>query len=255
MRYVVEKRDGVESDVLPKRPSIFKKSTGVRWIGEVHEALPLQECTKPSKLDNMVIEHMPDPNKGSGDRNLSILERIEKRSPRMEFYYGRELILSGYTERGIAVLRKLVSSAKATKEELAYACFEIGSIAFDAGKVPEANEYAQKGIRFCDMYAELYVLLGDCFSTAKMHGQAITAYKKAAKKEIEGTLCQNALYYKFIPADRLSSLHFDVGDYEKALWYNGVARSCEVDIDRMNKNREKIVGALMGQEEKDVEQV
>jgi len=246
MKYVIERRNGLEYQVIPKRPAVFKKHESVKWVKPIHEALTLQNRGNPSSFSGIVIEHRPDKSKSSAARNLAILEKTSEDDPRMMFYYGRELMLSGRVPEGLKKLKLLVERGKAIPEELAYSCFEIGSNAFDKRNFAEAEAYAKLGLKHSRIYAELYVLLGDTMAAQKYVGDAIACYKRAGALEPDGALCQDVRFYKFLPADRISNLHFQTKNYGKALAYNDLAAKCGMDTDRLAKNRKKIIEALNG---------
>lgn len=83
-----------------------------KWAGRVHEVLIGPPHYRQVNSDAVVIDHLPDPLKTDRPgRNLRILDAEYRENggtlePRMMFYYGRELIDAGQTERGIEILEE-----------------------------------------------------------------------------------------------------------------------------------------------------
>jgi glycosyltransferase involved in cell wall biosynthesis len=100
-------------DTMHYREVLFKNDPRVRWHGAVHECI-LPASTFKSDVDRLYgysKNHYKDP-----DRNLRILEKTEKKTPRTLFYLGRENYEKRRYDTAIRWMEEYLKEGKWTPE-------------------------------------------------------------------------------------------------------------------------------------------
>jgi GT2 family glycosyltransferase/tetratricopeptide (TPR) repeat protein len=229
--------------VLP-RERIVKNCDKIRWHDPIHEYLDMDPKFKMRKEDDIFITHLRTKPFDS-ERNLDILRQEYLKpgcSPRVKFYYGKELADTGVWEEAIPVLEDCINSGEGFKDNLAIAAMKLSRYYYSIKNNDAAKAIALKGISFSKNYAEHYVLLGDVYWAQKDTETAIKYYKEAMTKTL-GTagMSQLADYYKFIPCWRLASVYAELRDYNKALRYCDAALECKPDRKELIELRYSII--------------
>lgn len=260
---------GMNGSDAVMRDRIIKTATGLKWRDCVHETLDYENDAlsqgkyKSSRCMDVMITHMPREGKKSGNRNLHILEYAILSAPdpkfRYKFYYAMELHTLEQYERAIPLLISLVEMGVKRKESrsmLAYMCLKISRhfaylkfpIEINPATMDLGLKYARLGVDISKEYSELYVVLGDLASHDGKPEDAIKWYEQAAKCRLGTGGIQEAMYYDFVPCDKLSCAYAKQGNIELALHYN---KRCIQKIPgdaRLKKNREILLEALQSME-------
>jgi GT2 family glycosyltransferase/tetratricopeptide (TPR) repeat protein len=236
--------------VLP-RERIVRNCNYIKWHDPIHEYLNMD--VPPNKIlkTKIKIEHYRtrayDPS-----RNLDALRlayKDGKCSPRLKFYFGKELSDCGYWEESVKVLEPYIEEAADFRDNMTVACIRLSKYYYENKNYSAAKTYSMKGIRFNSIYAENYVTLGVIFEIENDLDSAASYYKEALTKKLEGGMSQIVDFYGFIPAAKLAILYFTKRDYEECLKYCDVAlqhksdnaqiielrKTVSIEIERMKK--------------------
>jgi tetratricopeptide (TPR) repeat protein len=199
-------------------------------------------------------------------RNLESLRKVyesDKCSPRIKFYYGKELSDCGYWDQAITVLEKYIEEAEDFKDNLTVACIRMSKYYMEKKEYDTSKQYAMKGMRFNSIYAENYVHIGMIYEKDKDTDTACKYYKEAMTKKLEGGMSQLIDYYGYIPAARMALIYFEQRDYEEAMKYckmaqehkpednqmRELAKGIRLELDRLGEGK-----TLLEAEEKEIEQ-
>jgi tetratricopeptide (TPR) repeat protein len=176
------------------------------------------------------IEHRKIKAPASG-RNLKIIEaEIEKGktlSPRMRFYYARELMFNGRGEKAIAAFEEYLQSGEGWCENQVSAARDLSFCYEREGKDKMALKSALWGLSFSLPRAELLCRIGELFLKEKRFAEAKYWYERA----LDCVFPQNSLgfvekdYYGYIPALQLCVICHALKEYGQAQSYNEKAGS------------------------------
>lgn len=237
----------------------YRKHKDFYWKYPIHEILKIKNKSKHKfqVFNDIIIEHRPI-KKSSYERNIGIFNAIMEKKEykddqRMRLYYGRELFLTEDTkQKGVEILKGVIDDQGASEEELASSCGLIGLYYAFGGRndfkinpkgIDVAETYCRIGLGYSEKYAELHVIIGDIQLHRKNLNHAIEHYKKAMQCTQNGNMSQDRRFYTILPATRLSSIYFQLKDYEQALIYNKHALK-EFKSPELIENRKKIIRAL-----------
>lgn len=236
--------------VLP-RERIVRNCEHIKWHDPIHEYLNMD--VPPNKIlkTKIKIEHYRtrpyDPS-----RNLDALRQAYndgKCSPRLKFYFGKELSDCGYWEESVKVLEPYIEEAADFRDNMTVACIRLSKYYHEKKDYSAAKTYAMKGIRFNSIYAENYVTLGTIFEIENDLDSAASYYKEALTKKLDAGMSQIVDFYGFIPAAKLAILYFTKRDYEECLKYCDIAlhhksdnaqiielkKTVSIELERMKK--------------------
>ena len=209
------------------RERLVKRSRNYRWVGRVHEIIPLSGRTIKSDVS---VSHrklsIKDP-----DRNLHIFEQmIEQGVPmdlRHRYYYGRELFYHGRYEDAIRVLKNYYEEDGGWVENRIEACQLLAR----AWRILEEPEKALTAL--LDSFkldvprAEICCDIGEYFMDKRAYYMAAFWYELAAGMNFdpEADGFRRPDCYDYIPYMQLCVLWDRLGDRMKANAYNEKALS------------------------------
>jgi glycosyltransferase involved in cell wall biosynthesis len=227
--------------VLP-RERIVKNCDQIKWHDPIHEYMnmdvpPERVCKTKIRVDHYRTKPY-DPN-----RNLDALRLAYKDgqcSPRLKFYFGKELSDCGYWDEAIKVLEPYLEEAADFRDNMTVACIRLSKYYYENKNYSAAKTYAMKGIRFNSIYAENYVTVGMVFEIENDPNSAASYYKEALTKTLEGGMSQIVDFYGFIPAAKLALLYFAKKDYEETLKYCDLALKHKSDNVQMMELRKTV---------------
>lgn len=226
IQYVYAHDDQDRPVVILPRERIVRNCEEIKWHDAIHEYLNMNAEFRMTKKHDIFVHHYRtkpfDPN-----RNLSLLKQAydgEEVTPRIRFYYGKELAENGRWEEAVPVLEDYISRGDGFPDNLTVACIKLSRYYYSRKQLNDAKATAMKGIHFNNGYAENYVLIGDSYFEQGHKEAAIGYYEEAMTKQVGGTgMSQLADYYRFIPAWRLTSLYMGLQDFSKAEKYCRIA--------------------------------
>lgn len=206
------------------RERIVRRSLGLKWEGEVHEAI-----TPRGRIiySDACVFHKKE-KASDGARNLHIYQRLiasgKKLQPRQLFYYGRELYFNRLYPECIAVLTEYLRG-DGWVENRVEACRTLRLALKAAGREDDAVKVLAFALTLGVPRAQDCCELAAMFEDKKDVSSAIYWYQRAldASESVRGGGFINVDYLAYIPAIRLCVLYDGLGEYELANSYNEIA--------------------------------
>lgn len=233
--YVYAHDDNDRPIVVLPRERIVRNWERIKWHDSIHEYLNMDADFRMIKKDDIFIHHYRT-KPFNPKRNLDALKKAyegEKVSPRIKFYYGKELADSQRWGEAIPVLEDYINKGEGFQDNLAVACIKLSRYYYAHKKINNAKAIAMKGIHYNKGYAENYVLIGDAYWEQGEKETSISYYLDAMSKKLGGTgMSQLADYYRFIPAIRLAKIYLSMQDFDKAEKY------CKIAIEEKPEKKE-----------------
>jgi glycosyltransferase involved in cell wall biosynthesis len=234
------------------RERIFKKYENNMWVKPVHESIK-HEFEKASYWNKVCVVHMPGEKKSIG-RNISILTRncLRDNDPALRFYLGISYYDIKNFDIAIPVLSDYVEKGEGSPDFLAYGCLKLARFymynletgAIEPDTVNMGLQYAIKGIKFSQKYAELYTCAADGLLHLNKTKDAFEVLKRALQcKQNAGMVQQNVFYHR-IPLEKLSFVANKLGEYELSLYYNRKALQIDPQNEMLLSNRIKLMTAI-----------
>ncbi len=225
MRYNVSFDENEKPTFFYFRERLIKRKANPIWVEPVHEVIISNGKNYYSDIE---INHKKV-QKNSQERNLKILEKHIKNglllSPRLEYYYGRELFENGKINEAISVLEKFLNDEKGWIENNIEACRCLAECYLRLNKENEAINILLSSFRYDIPRGENLCKLGEIFFNKKNYHYAIYWFKLALNSKPNDN-CLGFIendYYGFIPAISICVCYDKLGNKEKAQEYNEIA--------------------------------
>ncbi len=174
-------------------PRIFKKLPGIQFEGKIHEQITpsLKRVGARVKTLNVVIEHLgynlpPEEIEKKIARNLQFLEEQVAEEPEnwyALFQLGQTYIVDDQIEKGMALLKKLLTFDEVSVPIAASALTIIGNQLFLQKQYPEAREYLQKAIAIAPKQRLGYFILSEIEAALQNWAVANTYLEKYLQYE------------------------------------------------------------------------
>lgn len=148
---------GANKSVVP-RERFFRRSLGLKWEGEIHEAILLRGNYYMSD-----IETHHDKQHGTSERNLAILERIVEKNPtnsRNLYYLGKEYLDFNRIDDAINFLLKFLDCSDAFWENTFQAHYKLANCYLNKGDDKKFLYHIFESIKIEDRQAEPFYFLG-----------------------------------------------------------------------------------------------
>lgn len=207
------------------RERIVKNNGKHRFVGKVHEVIPLSGKIFYSDI---CVEHRKV-KEGEKGRNIRIYKKMEEKGERFcareLYYYGRELLTAGEYEDGIRILERFLESKDAWVENQIDGTRQLARCYELSGQKEKALTALLRGLLYDVPRGETCCELGRHFFERKKYDQAVFWYQEAlhAKKaEKTGAFIQEECY-GFLPAISLCICYDRMGKWEEAEEYNELA--------------------------------
>lgn len=200
-----------------------------RWIGAVHEVIPLNGkiiysdiavCHKKMKA-------------GDPDRNLKIYRKLlgdgKHLEARQQYYYGRELYYHKQYEEAVSVFEQFLLAGEGWIENKIEACSVCADCYYRIGQEQSALLTLLRSMCFDIPRAEICCEIGKYFFERGNYRNAIYWYETAlntSKNEYSGGFVLPDCY-DYIPFLQLCVCYDKMGDQKKAEEYNEKAGACK----------------------------
>ena len=159
-------------------------------------------------------------------RNLKIFEKTLKEtgtlSPRMRYYYGRELKDNGKYKKAAVVFRTFLKSGDGWIENNIGACRDLAECYVKLGETEKAKQSLINSFIYGAPRAEVCCDLGTILINEQKYGDAefwfLSALNQKPSSNTLGFVEKD--YYGFIPAIELAVIYDRIGNKEKAVYYH-----------------------------------
>ena len=204
------------------RERLINRSLNCRWIGAVHEVIPLQGNVEYWDIS---VTHRKVSQKDPG-RNLRILQKIvdsgKPMDARQMFYYGRELLTNGETEKAEEVLRQYLDSGAGWKENQISACLDLAECRTKLGDEEGAFRALLSSFRYDRPRPEICCRIGSFFMKQEDYLTAVYWFEQAMQCKVDitsgGFVSLDSV--GFLPAIQLCICWDRLGDVDKAFFYH-----------------------------------
>ena len=204
------------------RERLVRRQKGLRWVGEVHEAIPPQGRVLYAEAP---VEHRKVKPREPG-RNRRIFESILRRGgtldARQRFYYARELLDTGEAGKAAELFADLLSKREGWTPNLIEACRQLASCYQVLGMRDKVLPALLQGLSFGPPRAELCCALGGYFLENGPLDAAVFWYETALSRPEDAKTggFVNRDCRGYIPLMQLCLCYDRLGQKEKAARYN-----------------------------------
>lgn len=217
-------QDGETCVCYLHRERIVRATYG-RWMGRVHEAIPVIEGAQhlpPGTLEYIHCKELtPESAAVSNERNVHILEKWnadEPNNPRIVGYLGTENAIRGRLEEALVYFQQYIGLVTGWDQERAqvYRKYVITLIGLD--RWDEAYEVAYEPLKVLPDWPDNYITLAEV-SMARSEWTKALAWAKRAYElgRPETLLIVNPLDYTFHPLKLMAGCLGNLGDIDKAI--------------------------------------
>ncbi len=206
------------------RERVIKNNFGFKWKYFVHEGLLKEDGGTfwTQQVNTWTINHRRTAEDIKSDhmRNIKIFEsHPEPLEPRMNFYYGKELVENGFPEKGGAPLMEALKSEHLDIHDRILATqYAIQSAANGKAWV-QAIELAMNGLKLMPNRAEYWCLLGDIYQAINQPANAVMNYRGALcceENALGGIVVIDTRAYKEYPLTKLTEIYLHQGRFDLA---------------------------------------
>lgn len=210
---------GNKKSVVP-RERFFRRSLGVEWSGEIHEAVLLNH---PYHVSD--IEWYHEKQHGTSERNLAILERIVEKNPensRNLYYLGKEYIDFGKVDEAINNLLRFVECPDAFWENVFQAHYKLGECYLSKGDEKKFLYHTFESIKMENCQAEPFYNLGLYYMNKQQWHRAIQWFEMCTRIERPKGLLSSYQpdYYTWLPHLNACLCYNNIGKMQKAYDHN-----------------------------------
>lgn len=207
----------------------IRNSSLYRWVGAVHEVIPLSGSIVYSDI---AISHKKI-NAGDPDRNLNIYRKMlaegKLLEPRQQYYFGRELYYHKQYQEAVSVPEQFLLSEQGWLENKIEACSICAECYDRLGQEQTALNTLLRSMVFDLPRTELCCDIGKHFLEHGNYHAAIYWYETALNRPKND--CSNGFVlpdcYDYIPLLQLCVCYDRTGDLKKAKEYNEKAGACK----------------------------
>ena len=225
MKYVNAINKNGEATSFFYRERLIKNSPNLRWIGFLHEVIPIQGNFI---FKDITINHNKDKNKPYTKRNLNIYRLALKEgrifTNRDYYYYGRELYYHKFYKKSISILKKFVKEEKNNTADIFEANLIIGECYVFQKNYSKALYFYFENLKNFIPSSKLFCKIGDVFFYQNLLQQAIYWYKLAISNANSSShIFIDKDFETLIPYLQLCVCSYQNGDLISAKNYNLLA--------------------------------
>lgn len=221
------------------RERLIRRASGVRWAGQVHEAIVVNSA-RSIRVSDVYVEHRPAADEGGPSvRNLRILQRMYGEAdhpPRTTFYLANELREHGLHAEAVELYSEYLGISVLPWER--YSAQVYLSICLSAlGRKAEALQQAFAAMTEDPSRAEAPMRAALHYYELEAWAQAIPLFLAATAAQRPQLGFASDADYTYLPWDYLGVCYYRLGKQQDAL--RTTARAIELgspDIERLRAN-------------------
>jgi tetratricopeptide (TPR) repeat protein len=220
------------------RERLIRRASGLRWGGEVHEAIAVP-AGRSIRASDVYVEHRPSASDELNDRNLLILQRMVgngDHTPRTLYYLANELRDHLRNAEAVEVYEQYLAISTLAWER--YSARVALAICLSAlGRADEALEQAFSAIADDPSRAEAYMRAALHFYEKGAWHQAVPLFRAATAAQRPQLGFSSEADYGHLPWDYLGVCYYRLGLQQQAL--RATARAIELgspDLERLRGN-------------------
>jgi len=215
-------------------PRIIKNTGLILWSGAVCETIDLEGLT--TSVEDIQIYD------GVAFGTYLDLLRVEYQNPacsnRLKFFYGKELLESGFVSESTVVFKDMVRGCVGYDPYMSWACSFIAKYYYALGEIPLSRNSAINGLNHGPECCQNRVLFGmTCFEVPE---DAIEQYKMVVGLGITSVLYCRSAYV--MAACKLANIYLAAGNRDDALFLCDRALSTGMHTENVLELRQRIIG-------------
>ena len=210
------------------RERLFKTSLNLRWVGPIHEHLPIIQDHKV-RGDIFISHYKTKENSANTySRNVRLLKKAletDPDNPRHNFYLGKEQFDGGeHDEAEQTLLRFLNLEGHKWVADVADAYNKLSKIALDKGNMQNAHRFIDFAISQFPDKSEYHNHKAYLYLKNGQNEEAILEYRKSLEGKNDLWTFTSVDSQRYIPAIQLCCIYYNMGEYRKAQQYLNIAK-------------------------------
>lgn len=235
-----------DSEGLPvltsTRERLLRREKNYKWQDPVHECIPLNGNIFHSDI---VITHRKSDKTSVADekRNLKIYEELERKdhefSPRQMYYFARELKDNGRYKKAAMYFTRFLDSKRGWIEDIIASCLALSDCYKKLGEKEKILPALTESFLYDSPRADICSEIGYYYMSLKNYKLAADWFLIAlsvSDKEFRGFVLKD--YLGFIPCIELCVCYYEMGEMERAKYYNSLAEKYKPDSETVKSNKE-----------------
>ncbi len=224
-KYAVSFDSNGNSTLEYNRERIFLRKEKYKWIGRIHEVIPMDSNIVYTDL--CVTHNKIHPTETG--RNLKIFQKMidqkENLDARQEFYYGRELYFNGFYNEAIVIFKKCICNNELWLENKIQSHIDLSDCYKEICKIEDSLCILYSSFNLGLPRAEVCCKIGERLILLDKYNDAIYWYKRAFNSDINinsGAFIDKDAY-DYLPAIQLCYLYYKIGQMTESKKYNDLA--------------------------------
>jgi glycosyltransferase involved in cell wall biosynthesis len=240
MKYVTAADESGRPIQTGVRERLTKTARRFLWEGEVHECIPLAAGTVHSDI---TIWHRPPEKEKPSSRNLEIYQAIESSGrplfPRQQYYFANELREHGQFAKAAYYYERFLREGLGWAEDNISACRDLSDCYEKLGDTERLPEILIRSFLYGAPRAEICCRLGYYHMRRGEYKTALAWFQTAARLDTTDSLgFIMPDFWGFVPNLESCVCCCALGDYDKALYYNGLAGEIKPEHPAVLRNAE-----------------
>lgn len=213
-----------------RRLRLVRRSASFRWRGVVHEDLATDGTFHYFNSDIVVTHLKPRSEHGPSRRNLLLYKkRIEEGGnllPVDLFHYAQELCTHNEFEEAIPYYKRFLQSDGINLDVSLLALHKLAKCYHMVGNLEKEWECTLKSLELDIPRPEFSCRFAERFLERNQFRQAIFWYELALREQgdVSGRATENYPFKTWLPHKQLGLCYYRIGDYERSLHHNKLAR-------------------------------
>lgn len=225
-----------------RRFRLVRRSLNTRWAGVVHEDLQFNGSFTFLDTD-IAVTHQKPAQDGPSRRNLTIYENHiaagRALGPSDIFHYARELQMNKAFAEAIPYHEQFLASGQSNVDLTLFTLHNLATCYYMTGDLDKEWECMLRSLEFDAPRPEFSCRFGERFVQKNQFRQAIFWYEAALNDPGIATsewAVHNHAYRTWLPHKQLGLCYFQVGEYQRSLDHNRLARQYLPDDPEINAN-------------------
>lgn len=210
------------------RERVFRTNLGLQWKYPVHEGVLPGPGTRIQFTPSWAVRHMRTETDLQKDRsrNLNLFQKMKAKGPmdpRMQYYYGKELLEAGKPVEAGATLLDVLSQPGLELHDRILG-YQFAGFAFaQCNQMERVIDLAHCGLHLDPNRAEFYTMIGDCYLKMNRPQDAMPMYAAAKACKIQvpqgfaSAIFHHEDLYTAYPRNQIARIHANLGDLDGAL--------------------------------------
>lgn len=235
---------------------LLRRAKNFVWAGVVHEELAVEGEYRYLNSDIVITHRKPAGEADSNRRNLRIYDKHfrgqQTMLPRDIFQYALELETSKDFEKAIVYYRRYLDSEDANRDRALFALHRLARCYYMTGDLDKEWECTLKSLELDVPRPEFSCRFAERFLKRDQYRQAIFWYELALQdpgNDAGDWLVENYPFKTWLPHKQLGLCYYKVGDYQRSLQHNLLARKYlpqDPEIETNIRLLEKLVSQSAG---------